>query len=385
MNHIISYLSLLLRILFNFLPPKKQISFNSFHGMYSDSPRYISELVHERLPDVQIIWEAAPKSHEQLPAYIKPVAPGSVAAVYADCTSRITVDNYMGAVYGHTASRLKAAILRMAKQKRQFSICTWHGTALKKINQDEPCNIGKKLYFYSSGDLLMCGNQFMKELYDRQSKCKLRTVLMGTPRNDILFDCSDEKKLRLKERLCLSADKKIVLFAPTFRESQKTNEMLQNIDYHSILNACKARFGGEWVFVFRAHDSLVENLKGHAADARVLSGNVGDDMAEYLAVTDILITDYSSSMFDYLLTKRPCYLYCPDLEEYSTVERGLYFSLDELPFTYGETIDAVVENICSFRQDEYQKKAEEFLYRIGNVEDGTATQKIVDLIVEKMG
>lgn len=384
MKKIQSCFKYLIRLLFKVIPIKKQAYFNSFGGMYSDSPRYISESLHELMPEVTIIWETAKKSHEKLPKYIKTVKSGSISAVFENTRSQICVDNYMGFCYGHTTKRMKAFLLNLYKRKNQFSICTWHGIALKKINADEPKNQGKELHFYSSADVLTCGNCFMKSLYERQNDERLKTVLLGTPRNDILFNVSQEKARSIKNKLNLPLNKKILLFAPTFRDSAETNNALQNIDYETLLVACSERFGGDWIFVFRAHDSLVEHLKKNALEEKVCSGNIGDDMAEYLAVSDVLLTDYSSSMFDYLLTKRPCFLYCPDLTEYSTVERGLYFSIDELPFKYAESIELVAANIRSFKEENYQNKAKHFLDRLGNVEDGCSTQKIINLITEKI-
>ena len=114
---------------------------------------------------------------------------------------------------------------------------------------------------------------------------------------------------------------------------------------------------------------------------QLINGNIGDDMAEYLACTDILITDYSSSMFDFALTGKPCFLFAPDREHYEKKERGFYLDYDSLPFPISYTNEELIKNIQKFDDAAYRERVLRFLEEIGNVEDGKASERIAQCIV----
>ena len=109
-----------------------------------------------------------------------------------------------------------------------------------------------------------------------------------------------------------------------------------------------------------------------------------DDIQELLAISDILISDYSSLMFDFTITKRPCFLYVPDLEEYQSKDRKLYFNVKELPFKIAKSNDELIDKIVNFSNEEYNKSLELFLNKIGSYENGKASQKIAELIKNKI-
>ena len=116
---------------------------------------------------------------------------------------------------------------------------------------------------------------------------------------------------------------------------------------------------------------------------KIINGNLNDDMAEYLACADILITDASSSMFDFALTGKPCFLYFPDVEHYDKVERGFYFDIQrDLPFPLSVNFDELCEQIQSFDEEKYAVGIKELLENIGNIDDGNSSKRVVEYIVE---
>ena len=374
---------------FKLLPViKKRIYFCSFHGQYSDSPRRVSESISQSLEGAEIIWEITDKCKELLPSYIKKVKPNTVSALYCRSTSQVVVDNYMGWGYGYAPKNsFKYRVLSNQKKKGQFNICTWHGTPLKRIGLDQPENVGKDVDFYSTADLLTANSELMEKLYNHINQNKIPIALNGTPRNDILFMEDELFKKKLREKLKLPKDKKLILFAPTFRVDDLHMSGLYQIDHLGIpklLDSLSKKFGGEWEFVFRAHDSIIKSINNEARQYSdiVLSGNIGDDMGEYLATCDILLTDYSSSLFDFMFTKRPCFLYCPDYEHYGSVERGFYFSPNELPYPTVITEEALYKTIEEYDEKTAREKIDRFLNRIGSVEDGKSTEKIVNRLLD---
>lgn len=188
----------------------------------------------------------------------------------------------------------------------------------------------------------------------------------------------------LQSKLGLPIDKKILLFAPTFRRSigRSGAEQMRQLDISRILAKMKQKFGGEWAFVFRVHHSVQNAINtGEYQRDYIIDGNLHPDMAEYLACSDALITDYSGSMFDFALTKKPCFLYVPDLDAYENEERGFYIDFEELPFPAALKSEGVIEIIDKFEVKEYERKVELFLDKIGNVEDGQAASRVVNCIV----
>jgi CDP-glycerol glycerophosphotransferase len=302
----------------------------------------------------------------------------------------LIVDNYLGAFSGfQVPGSLKYKILTSSFKTGQLIIGTWHGTSLKKIATDEPCNEGKNLMFFTNTNYLICESMHMKNILHRITFGKIPILMTGYPRNDILFLDNTNIKKQLRKKLKLPENKKIILYAPTFRADNIMMSGLFQVtqmNMTKLFEKCREQFGGEWIFVFRVHDSVILSMKGHdVCNEKVLSGNIGDDMAEYLAIADILITDYSSSMFDFCLTKRPCFLYCPDLEHYMNVERGFYLNKSDLPFSVAVTSEELYENIDIFSYKEYASKLKAFQKMIGSVDDGHATEKVVEIIVKELG
>ena len=107
-----------------------------------------------------------------------------------------------------------------------------------------------------------------------------------------------------------------------------------------------------------------------------------DDIQELLSISDFLISDYSSLIFDYAMTKRPCFLYTPDVDDYISNDRNLYFDIKELPFISVKNNEELISHIASFDHENYQHKLDEFLKDIGSYEDGHACEKVLELIDE---
>jgi len=390
-KHIIAYRNIILGFLGKFLPLNSDLFYYcSFHGQYNDSPRYLSEALHQKFPKATMVWEITDKCNEIIPNYVIAVCPNSVRAVWLRCRSCLIVDNYMGWYYGYAnKGSLRYLIFHALKKQKQFNLCTWHGTALKKINLDEP---SQKAYndFYTSADLLACGNHYMEQLYKRINYNRIPIIMSGMPRNDMLFQDRAKIRMKLCNKLGLPTDKKILLYAPTFRNNIEWSgfQQMNELDFTYLLSKFSKCFGGNWIFVFRLHDSVLQrtdmNKVLEKGNGILYSGNIGDDMAEYLVVSDALLTDYSSSFFDYILTKRPCFLYCPDRKKYGDVERGFYMDLDKLPFSISETPDELYRNIDMFSIEEYMQKNNKFLKKIGNIENGTATAILVNIICQQL-
>ena len=359
----------------------KTVLFISFGGQYNDNPKYILLKLHKIYPEAKIFMAVSSVTRDKIPLYVTPIRYGSLRYYIKFATCAVVVNNMLGVIAPVTFTYLG----KLMKKKEQLTIGTWHGTPLKKIGLDDVASRLKQ-YSYEQilSDYVIAGCKFTKDIL---AMCVQRTTypvsLTGTPRNDILLNGETELAL-LKSKLSLPQDKKILLFAPTFRDDvyESGIHQMETFDIPLILEECSVRFGGNWVFVFRVHKMVLLSIDTSTYESQfIIDGNKGDDMAEYLACTDILVTDYSGSMFDFALTGRPCFLFAADREHYEKVERGFYLDYDSLPFSISYTNDELIENIKSFDEMSYQRKIEKFLDNIGNVEDGKASERIAKCIV----
>lgn len=190
----------------------------------------------------------------------------------------------------------------------------------------------------------------------------------------------DRKKYNdiVKQHFGLSENCKIALYAPTFRKDNTTDIYLS--DFENVRNALHERFGGEWVVLIRLHPHLINKINGLKYSENVLQATQYDDVQELLCAADVLFTDYSAVMFDYALTRRPCFLYTPDIDDYTRADRKLYFKIEDLPFSCAQTPEELVDSILSFKEQEYRNDVNGFISGIGSYDDGKSCERVFNIL-----
>ena len=141
--------------------------------------------------------------------------------------------------------------------------------------------------------------------------------------------------------------------------------------------------GGKWHFVVRLHPNLLINqaiARIHEMFPNAIDASLYPDMQELLYAADILITDYSATMFDFMYSHKPCFLYVPDVDTY---DRGFYWKIKDLPFPSFKESKYISETINEFDNQSYLTAINRFLKRIGDCESGHASEKIYHLIKGK--
>ena len=358
------------------------VFFDSFNGQYNDNPKYISEKLHDIEPGIKIYWCISEKGRDLPPEYVNTVKCGSIAYYYLAFNASVVIDNNVG-IKTFGFKRDKNKILEFLVQKKgQLCISTWHGTPIKRVGKDQ---IKRESNCYiTSTDYLISGSEYNSKTLANAFYIKPEDILsIGMPRTDILFQ-NIERETML-EKLGLPINKKIVLFAPTFRESAYESgiRQLKELNIDRLLKTLSERFEEEFVFVFRVHHTVLMALEGEIKNTKsVYNGNEHDDMAEYLSVSDVLITDYSGSMFDFAITGKPCFLFAPDFDHYSMIERGLYIDYKTLPFPISYYADELYQKISGFNLRIYNEQVHRWLKVIGNCEDGEASYKASKMIIE---
>ena len=278
-------------------------------------------------------------------------------------------------------------------RKDQVVVETWHGSL--GIKRFDPAhyntNVTWPIAAARTGKLTtqIISNSSFEDGVFRETFWKETPILKyGHARNDIFFPQSEQVRSYLKRRFCkdngLSEDTKFVLYAPTFRDDH--NFAVYDLNAEQTLNALRKRFGGEWKLLLRYHDN---DKGGEAGKNTVKSCDVIDvtkypDMQSLLAFTDVGITDYSSWIYDYVLLRKPGFLFAMDRSKYDN-ERGFYFRLEDTPFPVSTDSDELEESILSFDEELFRKRVTEFLSDKGCMDDGDASVRIADQVMEWTG
>ena len=204
----------------------------------------------------------------------------------------------------------------------------------------------------------------------------------GLPRNDIFFHYTPEDVQDIKKKVGIPDGVKIVLYGPTFR-NEPSNEPYA-IDTERVLHTLEQKTGGKWIFLFRAHPNFVWYGKpAFEYSDKVMDVTNYPDMQDLLLISDVLISDYSSAMFDFNLMHRPVFLFTKDIEAYQKM-RGLKDWYFKVPFPFCHNNDELVSAIANYNEQEYRQKCAEFDKFYGNLETGTAAKQIVDRLQKIM-
>lgn len=361
-------------IVLKYLPISNRSLFFSYYGeQYSGSPKYISRYLRNHT-DVDTVWAFTdPAKHTGYTG--KKIKYGSPAFYYYLATAKVIVTNY-----------------RMTedfnKRNGQTYIQTWHSSLrLKAIENDTidtlpPHYVEMAKKDSEQIDYLLAGSEKSKEIFERSFWYNGKILESGTPQCDILLDSSGQYVKKVHEYYHIPENAHILLYAPTFRKNHDTS--VYDLDFETISHALEKRFGGEWYTLIRLHPHLLNRVSDMKYTDHVLQATDYDDVQELLCAADALITDYSAIMFDYSITKRPCFLYYPDLEAYTSKDRSLYFDIGSLPFIGAHTQDELMENIAGFSLEGYTDSVEAFLKQIGSYDDGHAGERVAQLIEEAM-
>ena len=360
-----------------------QVMFSAFSDQYSDNPKWISIKMHEMFPDVKLVWVFSDRTNlEDVPEYIIPVRQYSLRHAIEKNRARVIIDNYTG-IYSKFTDDSNSWKYKLLKKKHQINLSTWHGTPLKKIGR-AIMNRGNAV-FVTTTDGFIFNSEYIKNIFFRDFSDKVPAYLLGSARNDLLFETNEDKLVHTKEKLGLKKDKKYVLYAPTFRNTNRLDgdsyslSLDTDLVFH-ILEALSNRFGGEWGLISRVHQKIKDKKTDLVDGTMIIDGNEHDDMAEYLATCDALITDYSGSLFDIANTDKPCFLYAPDYIHYRDKERGLYLDVNELPYTFAISEKELMENILTYDSSTTANKVALFNKKLGNIDDGKASERISVMI-----
>lgn len=363
-----------LSIIFSLFPIKnnKILIINYSGNGFGDNAKYLVENIINNFYDFDIVWslKSELKEKEKLPVGVRSVKHGSLRFIFEMTTSKIWINNCRLSFF-------------LRKRKRQFYIQFWHGgLGLKRIEGDAISSLNEKYIKYAKrdsvlADLFISNSNHLTNIYRRAFWYDGEILESGYPKNDVLFTNKSSFRSSLRKNYMLDSDVNIVLYAPTFRENHSLD--IYDLDFNVIANAFKEVMGGEWVVGARLHPNIDKAAFNIVFNNQILNFTDCSDMQELILGVDALITDYSSCMFDSALAGVPTFIYASDIDNYLD-ERGIYFSLKDLPFSVSESSSELSNNILRFNVDHYKKNLDDFYACVGSHDTGNASQVVFDRI-----
>ncbi len=357
------------------------VLFESFLGKsYSDSPKYIFEYLNENYPGkYQCVWVYADQKRD-IPFPAKQVKRLGLRYFYYMARSGYLVFN------GRQPTFYK-------KRKGSVFLETWHGTPLKKLVFDmDDVTSASPLYkedvYYQTRawDHLVAPNEFSENIFRRAFSYEGNILKTGYPRNDILYHPDKEAlAMQIKKELRLPEDKKVILYAPTWRDDEYYGPGMYKFSLKLDLCRMREELGNEYVVILRTHYFIADALDLSGFEGFAYNVSKYDDVARLYLVSDVLITDYSSVFFDYANLRRPMLFFTYDLEKYRGILRGFYIDVEqELPgpmlFCTEEIIDAI-HNLQTIQKD-YEKRYKKFCDKYCAWEDGQAARRVVEAVFQ---
>lgn len=357
-----------------------KIIFLPFRGDYECNVKWIcEEIIKQQLP-YELRWGIHPKTDNtsgMFPECVKLYTRGSYKFYKELSSARIIIDN-----------GVSTAFLDYIKKPDQILIETWHGAiGIKKFspNTVNDKNWVKLAYKEAAMTDYCISNSTFEDAVYREDYWKTTPILRyGHARNDILCEKDTKRKQMIRddifEKYSLSPETKICMYAPTFRDDKDLRPYL--IDYDKLLEALKRRFGGNWVVFTRFHYKVRGKVKHIKLPEEVINVSQYPDIQELMTCVDVGITDYSSWICEYLLTRRPGFLFATDMDHYTEKERDFFYPLSSMPFPLAINNEQLIENIENFDMERFAVECEKFLKDKGCIDDGYASERIVEKIKE---
>lgn len=372
-NYIKAFISRLVMVVCCLFPfQEDKVVFKSDRGQQAtDSPLALYKAMRRLYPNFDYVWVLTNPSKTIDGA--RAVKHGSIQEIYELATAHIWIDN-------------KRKGLWTTKRKNQIYVQTWHGPiALKKIEKD----IEEKLqpYYVKSAkhdskvcDYFLSSSKWTTNFYRNSFWYEGNILELGLPRSDIFYQDHSKTKQAVYDFYGLDQSVRFVLYAPTFRDGDSLS--CYDIDFDRLIDTLSTKFGGCWKVILRLHPNLLENQSKLQYGDNVLNGNKISDINDLIVSCDILITDYSSCMFDAMEADKIVLLYATDIDNYKD-ERGFYFDLMELPFPLSENNDSLNDLIDEFDITAYEQKVQVFKDSLQLFNNENSSEKISRFLLEK--
>lgn len=384
---IVKIFKILYKVLYRVIPVDENlVIFIAYHGRgVVGNPKYIYQAMQndDFFKDKKKIWMVKHRNRKNVDGDVSMVSYNSPLYFFYMARAKYWVVNCKLPMY-------------MYKKENQIYLQTWHGTPLKRLAKDI---INENQKFYRSQisydemvktyevdsskyDFMIAPNKFCEDIFPGcfgVDKNKLITT--GYPRNDYLINNKNNENLKdqIKKEFNIPKNKKIILYAPTWRDDTYSNKGY-TFKLKLNLDKWKEKLSDEYILLFKPHYLIVN--EDIVSDEFVYKIDADVDINKLYLISDCLVTDYSSVFFDYANLNKPIYFYMFDLSEYRDNLRGFYLDIyKDLPGNIYEDEQELIENIKCKNFDFDKLKA--FNHRFNTYEEGKASQRVVDILKKK--
>lgn len=372
-------LSKIMSILFSAFPiQKNKVFLYSYRGnKYACNQKGFTEyIMNLENNELDLVWGYRNENTKSsIPTNIKKVKMCTLSYFYNLYTSKYVCTN-----------QRVSCLDFFTKRKGQIYIQTWHASAGLKNSEEGAQDDLTKVYINEAirdskmSDYVVAGSRQLSDFYQSSFWYKGPLLEIGTMRNDIFFNVTDELKQNIKAKYNLPLDRKIILYAPTFRNNSIDLSIDYSYDYgmdfKKIHNAFLTTIGDNLI-ILKQHPNLIDHKR--ESSEFFIDMTEMQDIQELLLIADILITDYSSVMFDYLLMKRPLFIFAKDFSVYS---RDFLLKLEDMPCSISKTNEELIENIIKYNHEKFLRDLDSFDKEyIGSFENGKASEKLYNFIL----
>ena len=374
----------LMKVFWIFPVRKNKVLLESYGGaFYSCNPKYISEFLEKQHPGrYDLVWSFVDPDTvldlSQPQHCFRVVRRHSIRFYYEYLTAGVRITNSPNQLTFYP------------KRKNQLVINTWHaggaykrtGIASEHVQQQDAFEKWSRRTQASIYDLFLSSSPVFTRTNIREAYGYTGRVLeSGMPRNDIFFNSDRVSSSAEKVRTSLGLEGFVVLYAPTYRGGSNKPTASLPVPMYAIKKGIHNRYGVSTTILVRDHYFYVKtdsfsSGKVSLDDINLIDVSRYPDMQELLCAADILITDYSSCIWDYALLGRPCFLYTPDLAEYEKDDRGFFTPINEWPGIVCRNEEQLLSEISDLDEEFCRQKAKEHLEHFRSYEAGKACERV---------
>ena len=370
-----------------FKPKDNIVLFESSNGRnYTGNPRFIyEELLNQGLDkEYECVWALINPSEQEIPGNPKKVKKSRFKFLYYTIKSGTWVLDSRHLYY-------------LKKNKNTRYIQTWHGTPLKKLGLDmDYVNMSGNQdieryhedFKKNSADwqYLISQNNYSSEIFRRAFAFDGEMLEIGYPRNDILVNNNNKEYIdKIKIKFNIPRDKKVILYAPTWRDNEYYDSGEYKFATKMDFDQMKESLSEDYVLIVKYHYLVKDPIDWEKYEDFIIECDANWDIQELYLASDILITDYSSVMFDYAILRRPMLFFTYDLEFYKDSLRDFYFDMfEEVPGPIVENTTDLIDEIKKINDEDYEAKYgmkyDDFQRKYNEFDKGIASKRVVDII-----
>lgn len=361
---------------------RKKVLFKSYAD-YSDHGKYITEALLKTGEDLDIVWSVSD---------LRTIVPNGVRKVYERNWKRFIDEMETSKIWIFDLPIPEYII----KRRGQIYIQTkhWSSITLKKFYLDASTfqEVPEKIKVWKREkeliDHIITGSDFDTKSCRRGFEFQGEILQYGSPRSDGLFH-EMENKRKVYDYYHLNKNSKLLIYTPTYRFSKTEGKTVPEsrsigLNFELVKRTLEKRFGGDWYILVRLHPSLASSFQKVKKPDFVIDTSQYGDSQELVSASDILVSDFSSIMFEAAYVGKPVFLFATDLQDYISNEYELLIPYHELPFPVAESNEELEHNIMEINVESYQEEVKKFLGKYGVCEDGHASDRVAQFIVQKI-